>query len=115
MISDQTIGSARAEGNWNDIGQRIVGSLLTALLALLLVLASLTNLAAMEGLSRVAAEMTGHALPLPPIQYRESMPWMNWNASAPPLRIDTLMLPDGPPWADPRNPQVGTKGSTALS
>jgi hypothetical protein len=115
MISDQTIGSARAEGNWNDIGKRIIGSLLTAWLALVLVLASLTNLAAVEGLSRVTAERASHTLSLPPIQYLESMPWMNWNASAPTLRIDTLMLPDGPPWVDPRNPQVGTKGSTALS
>ena len=36
MISDQTIVSARAEGNWNDVGQRVIGSLLTALLALVL-------------------------------------------------------------------------------
>ena len=114
MISDQTIGSARAEGNWNDIGQRVIGSLLTALLALVLVLASLTNLAAVEGLSQTA-ESANHTLPLPRIKYLESMPWMDWNASAPILRIDTLMLPGGPPWGDPQDPQVVTKGSTALS
>ena len=111
MISDQTIGSARAEGDRSHGGERIIGSLLTALLALVLVLASLTNLAAVEGLSQPAAERA--SLPLPRIQYIESMPWMNWNASAPTLLIDTLMLPDVPPWVDPRNPQVGTKGSTA--
>ena len=112
MISDQTIGSARAEGNWNDIGQRVFGSLLTALLALVLVLASLTNLAAVEGLSRLGAEGASHTLPLPQIRYLESIPWMNWNASAPTLRIDTLILPDVPRWVDPPNPQEVTKGST---
>jgi hypothetical protein len=115
MILDQTIGSARAEENRNDIGQRVLGNLLTALLALVLVLASLTNLAAVEGLSQVAAEKAGHTLPLPQIRYLESMPWMNWNASAPTLRIDTLMLPGGVPWGDPRSPQEVTTGSTALS
>src|SRR5579859_732063 len=101
MIQDQTIGSARAEAHWNYAGRRFIGNLLTALLALVLVSASLTNLAAVEGLSQVAAERAGHTLPLPRIQYLESMPWMNWNASAPTLRIDTLMLPEGPPWGDP--------------
>ena len=114
MISDQTIGSARAEGNWSDIGQRVIGNLLTAALALVLVLASLTNLAAVEGLSQ-AAEKASHTLPLPKIQYLDSMPWMNWNASAPTLHIDTLMLPGEPPWGDPQDPKVVTKGSTALS
>ena len=114
MILDQTIGSARAEAHWNYAGRRFIGNLLTALLALVLILASLTNLAAVEGLSQVAAEGAGHTLPLPRIRYLESMPWMNWNASAPRLRIDTLMLPDVPPLLDPRNPQE-TEGSTALS
>lgn len=115
MISDQTIGSARAEGHWNHADRRFIGSMLTAALALILVLASLTNLAAVEGLPQVAAERASHILPLPKIQYLDSMPWMNWNASAPTLRIDTLMLPGGPPWGDPRDLQVVTKGSTALS
>jgi hypothetical protein len=114
MISDQTIGSARAEGNWNGIGQRMIGSLLTALLAFVLVLASLTNLAAVEALSSGTAEKGGHTLPLPPIRHFESMPWMNWNTSAPILRIDTLILPGVPPWIDPRNPEM-TQGATALS
>lgn len=115
MILDQTIGSARAEGNLKDSGQRVIGSLLTALLALVLVLASLTNLAAVEGLSQKTAESSRDTLPLPQIRYLESMPLMNWNASAPTLRIDTLMLPNVPPWVDPRNPQEVTKGPTALS
>ncbi len=114
MISDQTIGSARAEGHLNHVDQRFIGSLLTAALALILVLASLTNLAAVEGLPQTA-EKARHTLPLPKIQYFDSMPWMDWNASAPILRIDTLMLPGGPPWGDPQDPQVVTKGSTALS
>ena len=115
MISDQTIGSARAEGHWNHVGRRFIGSMLTATLALILVLASLTNLAAVEALSPVAAERASHILPLPKIRYLDSMPWINWNASAPTLRIDTLMLPGEPPWGDPQEPQVVTKGSTALS
>jgi hypothetical protein len=115
MILDQSIGSARAERHWNYAGQRLVENLLTAVLAFVLVLASLTNLAAVEGLSQRTAESPRDTLPLPPIQYLESMPWMNWNASAPTLRIDTLMLPGGTPWGDPRNPQEATKGSSALS
>ncbi len=114
MISDQTIGSARAEGHWNHAGRRFIGNLLTATLALVLVLASLTNLAAVEGLPQTA-EKARHTLPLPKIQYLDSMPWMNWNASAPTLRIDMLMLPGVTPWGDPRAPQVVTKSSTALS
>ena len=114
MISDQTIGSARAERHLNHVDRRLIGSLLTALLALVLVLASLTNLAAVEGLSQTAIKAS-HALPLPRIQYLDSMPWMDWNASAPTLRIDTLMLPGGPPWVDPQDPQVVIRGSTALS
>lgn len=115
MVLDQTIGSARAEGHWDHAGRRFIGSLLTGTLALVLVLASLTNLAAVEGLSQVAAERANHVLPLPRIRYIESMPWMNWNVSAPTLRIDTLILPNVPPWVDPRSPQEVTKGSTALS
>jgi hypothetical protein len=114
MIFDQTVGSARAEGHRNQARQSITETLLTALLALGLVLASLPNLAAVEGAPQVTAERAGHALPLPPVQYLESMPWMNWDVSAPTLRIDTLMLPGGAPWGDPRNPQEATKGS-ALS
>src|SRR5579871_5535476 len=112
MISDQTIGSARAEGHLNRVDRRFIGSLLTAALALILVLASLTNLAAVEGLSQTA-EKASYTLPLPRIQYLESMPWIDWNASAPTLHIDTLMLPGEPPWGDPRDPQkVVTKGSS---
>jgi hypothetical protein len=29
-----------------------------------------------------AAAKTGDMLPLPPIRYLDSMPWMNWNTSA---------------------------------
>ena len=115
MIWDQTIGSARAEAHWNYAGRRFIGNLLTATLALVLVLASLTNLAAVEGLSQKTAESSRDTLPLPQIRYLDSMPWMNWNASAPTLPIDTLMLPNVPPWVDPPNPQEVTKGSTALS
>jgi hypothetical protein len=114
MILDQIIGSARAEGYWNRAGRRFIGNLLTAALALVLVLASLTNLAAVEGLSQQNPE-PGDTLLLPRIRYLDPTPWMHWNASAPTLRIDTLMLPGVPPWVDPRDPQKVTKGSTALS
>jgi hypothetical protein len=115
MIFDQTIGSARAEGHWNRAGRRLVGNLLIAALALGLVLASLTNLAAVEGLPPVAAESPRDILSLPRIRHLESMPWMNWNASAPTLRIDTLMLPAVPPWVDPQNTQLGKKGSRTFT
>jgi hypothetical protein len=115
MVLDQTIGSAGAEEHWNHAGRRAIENLLTTMLALVLVLASLTNLAAVEGLSRVTAERNSYTLPLPHIRQLGSMPWMNWNASAPILLIDTLILPGVPPWFDPRNPQEVTKGSTALS
>src|ERR1700730_820231 len=101
MIVDQTIGSARAEEHWKYAGRRLIGNLLTATLALVLVLASLTNLAAVEGLSQKAAESSRDILPLPQIRYLDSMPWMNWNASGPTLLIDTLVLPGGTPWGDP--------------
>lgn len=115
MILDQTIGSARAEGHWSQAFRRFIENLLTAALALVLVLASLTNLAAVEGLSQRTAESRRDTLPLPRIRYLESMPWMNWNASAPTLRIDTLMLPGVPPWVDPQETQVGTKASRTLT
>ena len=113
MILDRSIGSARAERHRNHAGQRIIGNLLTATLALALVLASFTNLAAGKGSPQLTAERAHNPLPLPPIQYLESIPWMNWNAPAPTLRIDTLVLPGFTPWVDPRNPQ--TKGSRAFS
>jgi hypothetical protein len=115
MISDQTIGSARAEEHWNRAGRRFIGKLLPATLAPFLVLASLTNLAAVEGVSQRTAESARDTLPLPGIQYLESMPWMNWKTSAPTLRIDTLMRPGGTPWGEPRNSKVVTEGITALS
>ena len=33
------------------------------------------------------------ALPLAPIPYLESMPWMQWKPTAPMLKIDTLLTP----------------------
>lgn len=41
-----------------------------------------------------AVHRTGQ-LPLPPIPYLESMRWMSWKPSAPLLKVDTLLLPDG--------------------
>lgn len=115
MILDQTIGSARAEAHCDHAGRRLVGNLLSATLALVLVLASLTNLAALEGLSRQSTRSSRNTLPLPRIRLLDSMPWMNWNVPAPTLRIDTLMLPGVPPRVAPETAQVGTEVSRTLA
>jgi hypothetical protein len=115
MITYQSISSARAERHSNQAGRRIFETLLTATLAIVLGLASLTNLVAVEGLSQQITKRPRDVLALPRIQYLDSMPWMNWNASAPTLRIDTLILPGLPPWSDQQNTQVGTESSRTLT
>ncbi len=72
MILDQTTGSARAERD--HVSLRVIENLLIVMLALVLVLGSLTNLGAVEGLSQVAAEGANHTLTLPRIRYLKSMP-----------------------------------------
>jgi hypothetical protein len=69
MIFDQTVGSARAEGHRNQARQRIIETSLTALLTLGLILASLTNLAAVEGTPQVTTARAGHTLAFPPINF----------------------------------------------
>lgn len=115
MILDQTIGSARAEAHCDRPGRRLVGNLLTATLALVLILASLTNLAALEGLSRATTRGSLDTLPLPRIRLLDAMPWTNWNVRAPTLRIDTLMLPGIPPRVDPETAQAGTRLSQTFA
>jgi hypothetical protein len=111
MILDQTIGSSRAEKHRNPVAHRIARNLLKAFLA-----STLPSLAAW-GLdsSPKAAAKTGDMLPLPPIRYLDSMPWMNWNASAPTLRIDTLMSPSVTPWGVLQTPQDRAKASPTFS
>ena len=102
MIKDQTIGSARAEKGRANI--RIIQSLMTALLASALMLPSLAAWGTERSPEQPAARV-GDNLPLPPIRYLDSMPWMNWKASAPTLRIDTLMSPSVTPWGILKSPQ----------
>ncbi|MBR0733212.1 hypothetical protein JQ595_31120 [Bradyrhizobium japonicum] len=102
MIKDQTIGSARAEKDQAD--SRIMQRLMTALLASALMLPSLAAWGTESSPDRDRAR-AGDMLRLPPIRYLDSMPWMNWKASAPTLRIDTLMSPSITPWGVLKLPQ----------
>ena len=110
MIKDQSIGSARAEKD--HANSRIIQSLMTALLASALTLPSL----AAWGTERSPEQPTaraGDVLPLPPIRYLDSMPWLNWKASAPILRIDTLMSPTITPWGVLKSPQDPTSPTSS--
>jgi hypothetical protein len=105
-----TIGSARAEKD--HANSRIIQSLMTALLASALTLPSL----AAWGTERSPEQPTaraGDVLPLPPIRYLDSMPWLNWKASAPILRIDTLMSPTITPWGVLKSPQDPTSPTSS--
>ena len=114
MILDQTIGSARAEKHKNPVAHRIVRNVLTALLASALTLPSLAAWG-MDSSPKQAAAKAGDMMPLPPIRYLDSMPWMNWNTSAPTLRIDTLMSPTVTPWGILQIPQHRAKASPTFS
>jgi hypothetical protein len=114
MILDQTIGSARAEKRKNRMTGRVIRNLMTALLASALTLPSLAAWG-MESSRQQAAAKPGDVLPLPPIRYLDSMPWMNWNVSAPTLRIDTLMSPSITPWGILQAPQDRAKTSPTFS
>jgi hypothetical protein len=110
MIPDQTIGSARAEKNC--VGQFVFGNLITAMLASVLVLASLTNLAmAARAEKGAAVDMRL----LPPIPYLDSTPWMKWNAATPTLRIDTLMAPSVTPRGILQTPQDRARARPSFS
>ena len=111
MILDQTIGSARAEKHKNPVAHRIVRNLLKAFLASALTLPSLAAWG-MDSSPKAAAK-TGDMLPLPPIRCLDSMPWMNWNTSAPTLRIDTLMSPSITPWGVLKSPQDPTSPTSS--
>ena len=114
MILDHTIGSARAEKHKEAIARRIVRNLLTALMASALTLPSLAA-REMDSSPKQTAAKAGDMMPLPPIRYLDSMPWMNWNTSAPTLRIDTLMSPTVTPWGILQIPQDRAKASPTFS
>lgn len=104
MIRDQTIGSARAEKQKNRLTSRVIQNLMTAFLASALTLPSLAAWG-IESPPRQVTAKAGEMLPLPPIRYLDSMPWMNWKASVPTLRIDTLMFPSVTPWGVLKSPR----------
>ena len=110
MIKDQTIGSARAEKD--QANSRIIQRLMTALLASALTLPSLAAWGTERSPEQPAAR-AGDVLPLPPIRYLDSMPWMNWKASVPTLRIDTLMSPSITPWGVLKSPQDPTSPTSS--
>lgn len=110
MITNQTIGSARAEQS-NGVGQRRFSNRPAALLVSTLVFASLTNLAMAAWAERGAVAR----LSLPPIPYLDSMPWMKWNATGPTLKIDTLMTPAINPWTFPQTAQDPAQARPASS
>jgi hypothetical protein len=114
MITDQTIGSARAEQQKDAVAGRAMRSLITVLLASALTLPSLAAWG-MESSPKQAAAKAGDMLPLPPIPYLDSMPWMKWNTSAPTLRIDTLMSPSVTPWGILQTPQDRAKALPAFA
>jgi hypothetical protein len=114
MILDQTIRSARAEKQKAPVIRRIIQNLMTALLASVLTRPSLAAWGVGSSPKQAAAR-TGDLLPLPPIRYLDSMPWMNWNTSAPTLRIDTLISPSVTPWGDLQTPQDRAKASPTFS
>jgi hypothetical protein len=113
MILDQTIGSARAEKRKTPT-RRVLRHLLTALLASALAMPSMAAWG-MDSSPRTAAAKPGDMLPLPPIPYLESTPWMKWSAGAPTLRIDTLMAPTVTPWGILQNRQDRAKASPTFS
>lgn len=113
MILDQTIGSARAEKHQKG-RSRVIRNLMTALLASALTLPSLAAWGTENSPVRAVTRTDG-TLPLPPLRYLDSMPWMNWNTSAPTLRIDTLISPSVTPWGILQTPQDRAKASPTFS
>src|ERR1700740_3119195 len=114
MILDQTIASARAEKHKDAVAGRVMRNLMTSVLASALTLPSLAAWG-MESSPKQAAAKAGDLLPLPPIPYLDSMPWMKWNTSAPTLRIDTLMSPSVTPWGILQTPQDRAKALPAFA
>ena len=114
MISHQTIGSARAEKHQKGRSRVVIRNLMTALLASALTLPSLAAWGTENSPVRAVTRTDG-TLPLPSLRYLDSMPWMKWNASAPALKIDTLMSPTVTPWGILETPQDRTKAPPAFS
>jgi hypothetical protein len=103
MIPDHTIGSARAEKH--TLAGRLIRSLLTALLASALTLPSLAAWGMDTPQKQSTAEPREH-VDFPPIQYLDTMPWINWKPAAPALKVDTLILPSVSPLGVAPNQQL---------
>ena len=112
MILGQTLGSASAEKHKAST-LLVVCCLWTA--SMISALAILSQAAwAMDNTLWDTAR-TADMLRLPPIPYLESAPWPSWNASAPTLKIDTLMTPTVTPWGILQTPQDRAQAKPALS
>lgn len=108
MIAHQTVGSARGGASWR---ARTIAAGLFALAAMLLPSMAFGT----DGRPQQIASRASHLLPLPPIPYLDSMRWMNWEPSAPLLKVDTLLLPDGAEPGKFRLPPGGERDLTHVS
>jgi hypothetical protein len=114
MILDQTIGSARAEKHKKRGNRHNVRNLMAALLASALTPPSLAAWGTETSPNKQAVTKARDMLPLPPIRYLDSMPWMNWSVSASTLGIDTLMSPSVTPWGILQTPQDRAKALASI-
>src|ERR1700756_4498483 len=114
MILDQTIGCARAEKHKTRGNHHIVRNLMAALLASALTPPSLAAWGTETSPNKQAVTKARDMLPLPPIRYLDSMPWMNWSVSASTLGIDTLMSPSVTPWGILQTPQDRAKALASI-
>ncbi|MBW7962527.1 hypothetical protein [Bradyrhizobium sp. BR 10261] len=110
MLSHHHTFSARTETSRN---------LRRGLLALLMGSAiSLTAFAAYGVESPRGAEATQGAfagLPLPPIPYLDTMPWLKWQPAPATMKIDTLLPPASAPSGIWPQPAPRSAGQTATS
>lgn len=92
MIKDQTSLSARAE-TANTAGRGIVSGISTVALVAALSLPSVAASGKERPNASAAAKDGFTAISLPPIPYLDTMPWLDWNAGANALKVDTLLSP----------------------
>ena len=92
MITDRTIVSARAEKQGAP-GRRVVRGILTASMAAILTLPSLTAWGMDGPRSQPKSGNAFETIALPPIPYLDSMPWLKWGAGANTLKVDILLSP----------------------
>jgi hypothetical protein len=112
MILDQTIGSARAEKQDNPSARHVVRYLLTAMLASALAMPSLAVWGNDSPPTAVATKPI--ELPLPPIPYLDSIPWMKWNAAAPMMKIEHADGAEHHSVGHPANASGSSSGETDI-